>query len=153
MYRKEISNGDLLLTFKPWYALGKYTPYRNLSEEVRKLHKLQEKAKAKYMELQHSYTVASTNIGDDLETLQIHLLDNSKAYFEIEVNNSILEEREGTRYKFNHSNNKQGANQNKDAQKKNQQEQQKKKQDASGSGGNVMSVAQFMGAKVVVPKQ
>jgi len=124
-FRKAISDGDLILNHKPWYSFGKWTPYRNLSEEVRLLKGHQDKALSKYMELARSYVVASTNVADELETLQVLLLDNSEAYFETDIDNSILEEKEGIRYNFNRGgNNKKESSSNKENQQKQKQNQQ-----------------------------
>ena len=124
-YRKIISKGDLVLTYKPWYSLGKYVPFRNLSEEVRLLKEHQEKAGSKYRDLSRLYAVASANIADELETLQLFLLDNSDVDFESSMDTSILEEREGIRYNFNRGgNNKKGSSSNKENQQKQKQNQQ-----------------------------
>lgn len=135
MYREIISDGDLVLMHKPWYSLGKLLPYRNLSEEVRSLKVLEEKALSKYLELSRLHTIASTNVAEKLETLQILLLENSDAYFESGVDNSILEQKEGVRYNFNRgSNNKKGSSSSnkENQQKQNQNQQQKGNQKPKG---------------------
>lgn len=112
MYRKIISKGDLVMLHKPWYRLlsNRWEPYRNLSEEARLLKEHRDNALSKYLDLSRSCVIASTNVADELETLQLLLLDNSEAYFEASVDNSILEEREGVKYNFNRGgNNKQGS--------------------------------------------
>lgn len=148
MYRKVIVDGDLMLLHKPWYSFGKYTPYRNLSEEVRCLNELTEKAMAKYKELSQSYVVASTNVAAELETLQILLLENSEAYFDVSVDNSILDKREGLRYNFNRggNNSKKGSSSNKE---QNQQKQQQQKQNTQGKPKGI-PVSKLLGASIVL---
>ena len=77
MFHKVITDGDLMLTYKPPYPFGKHEPYRNLSGEVRELEKLRNKARAKYLELSRLHVIAKTNVGEELETLQYHLFHNS----------------------------------------------------------------------------
>lgn len=129
MFRKVIAEGDLVIEHKPWYSFGQYTMYRNLSEEVRYLKQHEEKARAKYLDLAQTHVIAKTNVAAELETLQILLLENSEAYFEVSVDNSILDKREGLRYNFGHSNqnNKKGnSSSNKEHQQKQQQNNQQK---------------------------
>lgn len=123
MFRKIIDNGDLVIMHRPWYCAvtGKWKPYRNLSEEVRFLGSQVDDAMSKYNELRRWYAVASKNVGDDLETLQILKMENSEAYFEVAEDSSILDMRDGTKYNFG-GNKKQDASANKDKQ---QQEQKK----------------------------
>lgn len=154
MYRKVIANGDLVQLKPTWFGFGPWEMHRNLSEEVRLLQELEDKAKAKYIDLAHKSVIASTNIADELETLQILLLENSEAYFEVGVDNSILEKREGVRYNFNRgNNNKQGASSNKDKQNQNQN----KDNGSNGHGdgdkkGNrkVLSMSDLLSAKLVL---
>lgn len=116
MYRKIIADGDLMLMSKPWYGFfsDSWIPHRNLSEEARLLKDHVDKAMSKYKELSHLYAIAKKNVGDDLETLQVLLLENSEAYFETTVDNSILEQREGVKYNFRSDNNKKDSSSNKD---------------------------------------
>ena len=149
MLRKVISDGDLMTMYKPWFAPLSYKPYRNLSEEVRVLRELRDEAESKYKELSHLHVIASANVGDDLETLQVLLLENSEAYFEVESDSSILDKREGMRYQYNRkSNNKQGASSNKENQQKQKQNQQKQQQGKGKQGGIPMS--QLLGARILL---
>lgn len=127
MYRKIITDGDLMLMEKPWWnPFGtQWIPRRNLSEEVRLLKEHRDNARVKAMDLSRSYAIASKNIADELETLQLLLLDNSEAWFEVGVDNSILEEREGIKYNFG-SNNKKGQSSSNNGQQQNQQKNQGK---------------------------
>lgn len=127
MYRKIITDGDLMLMEKPWWnPFGtQWIPRRNLSEEVRLLKEHRDNARVKAMDLSRSYAIASKNIADELETLQLLLLDNSEAWFEVGVDNSILEEREGIKYNFG-SNNKKGQSSSNNGQQQNQQKNQSK---------------------------
>jgi len=146
MFRKVITDGDLMLTYKPWWSLS-YTPYRNLSEEVRCLKELEENAMSKYKELASRYQVASINVADELETLQVLLLENSDAYFEVDVDNSILDKREGMRYQYNRKpNNKKGSSSNKE----NQQKQNQGKQNQSQSKGRGIPISKLLGASLVL---
>lgn len=149
MYRKIISDGDLMLMYKPWYSLlsDKWVPHRNLSEEVRKLQNHKEKALSKYKELEHLHVIASTNVADELETLQLFLLDNSDAYFETGIDNSILEEREGIKYNFNRGrNNKKG---NSSSNKENQRNQQRQEQNNQGKTKGI-PVTKLLGGSLVL---
>lgn len=160
MYRQIISNGDLIQLQPSWFGFGPWKPHRNLSEEVRKLHKLEEEAKAKYLELAYLNVVASTNVAEKLETLQILLLENSDAYFEVGVDNSILEKREGVKYNFNrgkgdgnNGNNKQGnASSNKDKQGGSNNGNDKQGDNNGGGKGKakVLSISDLFGAKLIL---
>jgi len=155
MYRKVISNGDLVQLQSSWFGFGSYKLHRNLSEEVRLLQELEDKAKSKYLDLAQKNVIASTNIADELETLQILLLENSEAYFEVGVDNSILEKKEGIRYNYSrNSNNKQGqASSNKDKQHQNNDKSNNGQRNGdSGKGGNrkVFSISDLLGAKLVL---
>ena len=146
MYRKIISDGDLMLMEKPWYRFfsQRWEPFRNLSEEVRLLKEHRDNALSKYLELSRSYVVGSTNVADELETLQLFLLDNSEAYFDVDIDNSILEEREGVRYNFNNGggNNKKGSSSNKENQKQQQNNKQGQGKPKTRSLLSVLSDAQ-----------
>lgn len=149
MYREIVSNGDLLLVHKPWYRLfsSEWIPHRNLSEEVRLLKEHRDNALSKYLDLSRSYVIASTNVGEDLETLQLHLLDNSEAHFEVGIDNSILEEREGIKYNFNSGgNNKKGSS---SSNKENQQKQQQAKQNTQGKPKGI-PVSKLLGASIIL---
>lgn len=132
MFRKIIDNGDLAIMYQPWYCTltGKWKPYRNLSEEVRFLGSQMEEALSKYKELQRWYAIASKNVGDDLETLQILKMENSEAYFEVAEDSSILDMRDGTKYNFG-GHKKQDASANKDKQQQQQKKQQEKSKERS----------------------
>lgn len=157
MYRKIISNGDLLQLQASWFGFGPWKMHRNLSEECRLLQELEDKAKAKYLDLAHKNVIASTNVAEELETLQILLLENSDAYFEVSVDNSILEKREGVKYNFSRGNSgdksKQGqASSNKD--KPGGSNEGNNKQGTNNGGGNhnqkVFSISDLLGAKLVL---
>lgn len=146
MFRKEISDGDLMLTHKPWYSVT-YTPYRNLSEEVRCLRDLKGEAESKYKKLTEQHRVAAINVADELETLQVLLWENSKAYFEVDVDNSILDMREGMRYAYNRKpKQKQGASSNNGNQQKQRQSQQRKR----GQGRKESLLSLFARSEVTV---
>jgi len=146
-FRKVISDGDLIITHKPWYSFGNWTPFRNLSEEVRLLKVHQEKAMTKYRDLSHSYMIASANVADELETLQVLLLDNSEAYFETDIDNSILEEKEGIKYSFNRGgNNKKGSSSNKE----NQQKQKQNQQDTQGKPKGIPLSELFLKGRITL---
>lgn len=146
-FRKIISDGDLVTLNKPWYSLlfgGKWEHHRNLSEEVRLLGEHVEAAKAKFIELQRLHVVAKKNVGDDLETLQILLLDNSEAFFESSIDSSILEEREGVKYNFgNHGNNKKGNSSSNNGSGEQKQQQQKKQQGKKYTALDLLTKAEF----------
>lgn len=148
MYRKVIDNGDLVRLYKPWYSFGKFKPYRNLSEEVRNLRIQADKALAKYRELAELEIIASTNVAAELETLQILLLENSDAYFEEELDNSILDKREGIRYGFNRggNNNKKDSSSNKE---QGQQKQQQSKQNTRGKPSGI-PMSKLLSASIVL---
>jgi len=133
MFRRTITNGDLMATYKPWYSL-RYAPFRNLSEEVRALDFLLQEAKSKYMKLSNLNTIASKNVGDDLETLQLYLLDNSEAYYETQVDTSILEKRVGVKYKSIRDGYDKNGNQNKGKEK------QKKEKENHGKENNSVTL-------------
>jgi len=157
MFRQIISSGDLLQLQPSWFGFGGWKGHRNLSEEVRLLEGHVEKARAKYLDLAHKHVIASTNVAEKLETLQILLLENSDAYFEVSVDNSILEKREGVKYNFSRgnggNNNKQGqASSNKD--KQGSSNEGNNKQGNNNGGGNnkqkVFSISDLLGAKLVL---
>lgn len=159
MYRQIISNGDLIQLQPSWFGFGPWKPHRNLSEEVRKLHKLEEEANAKYLELAYLNVVASTNVAEKLETLQILLLENSDAYFEVGVDNSILEKREGVKYNFSrgkgdsgNGNNKQGnASSNKDKQGgESKDNKQGNNNGGDGRKNRVISFADLLSGKIML---
>ncbi|UCD07135.1 MAG: hypothetical protein JSW41_04895 [Candidatus Aenigmatarchaeota archaeon] len=140
MYRKIIDNGDLVVTYKPWWGFGKEYPYRNLSEEVRCAEELVKAAESKYYELHHRYVIASTNVAEELETLQALLLDNSSAYFTSDLDISILEKRDGIKYNYRSGNNKKDSSSNKD----NQQKQQQKNQSGNSKQDKSISLADIL---------
>jgi len=152
MFRKEISNGDLIQLEPSWFGFGKYRLHRNLSEEVRLLGELEEKAKSKYLELSMKHMIAAKNVGEDLETLQILLLENSDAYFETGVDNSILEKREGVRYNFNRGgNNKQtNASSNKDKQGNQQKNGGKGQQQSNSKRPQGIPLAKLLTGSIVL---
>jgi len=117
MFRKVISSGDLILEKSYWWSLGKFVPYRNLSEEVRCLRKLEQDAMVKAKTLSYKRNVAEKNVQDELDTLQIFLINNSKASFLQDVEQSILEEREDVNYHVKQDNNKKDSSSNKDQNK------------------------------------
>lgn len=127
MFRRIISNGDLVVTHQPWYCVltGKWKPYRNLSEEVRYLGDQMDQARSKYNELRRWYAVATKNVGDDLETLQILKMDNSEAFFETTDDQSILDMREGIKYNLGGDKKQGQASPNKDKQQQDKQQQNK----------------------------
>lgn len=147
MYRKIITDGDLMLMEKPWWnPFGtQWIPRRNLSEEVRLLKEHRDNARVKAMDLSRSYAIASKNVADEMETLQLLLLDNSEAWFEVGVDNSILEEREGIKYNFG-SNNKKGQS---SSNKENQQKQQQRKQDNQGKAKGI-PITKLLGGSLVL---
>jgi hypothetical protein len=153
MFRKEIIDGDLIVKYKPWYGLpGTWKPYRNLSEEVRKLKTHADNAASKAADLKRKFLVAESNVKADLHSLQRILLDNSDVHFHTDTDNSILEEREGVKYSFKQDNkdNKQDASSNKDKQ---QQQTQENKQQDSGrqrDNGRVLSVGQLLNSKIIL---
>lgn len=150
MYRKVIENGDLVLLHRPWYSFGKFTPYRNLSEEVRNLKIQTDKAMSKYRELAELEVIASTNVAAELETLQILLLENSDAYFDVELDNSILDKREGLRYNFHrNSNNSKKGQSSSNKEQNNQQKQQQQKQSTKGKPSGI-PVSKLLGASIVL---
>lgn len=142
MYRHIINNGDLITTKHPWWMFGKEIPHRNRSEEVRNLYDQLKKAESKYHELYNLHVIASTNVAEELETLQALLLDNSSAYIESDVDTSILQKRDGIKYNYGR-NNKKDSSSNKDKQQNQQQQQQKdqsgnRKQDKSISLADIL---------------
>lgn len=159
MYRQIISNGDLVQLHSSWFGFGPWKIHRNLSEEARLLQMHEDKAKAKYLELAHLNVIASTNVAEKLETLQILLLENSDAYFEVSADNSILEKREGVKYNFNrgkgdsNGNNKQGnASSNKDKQGGGNDNNQANKQGNNNGQGKAraISVTDLLAGKLIV---
>lgn len=127
MLRKIVSDGDLMLIKRPWwggYVGMDWEPHRNLSEEIRLLKEHRDNALSKYVELSKLHVIGNKNVTDELETLQVLLLDNSEAYFPVDVDNSILEEREGVKYNFGRNNKQGNASSNKE-----QQQQQRKKRE------------------------
>lgn len=152
MYRKIISNSDLVQLEPTWFGFGPWQIHRNLSEEVRLLQELEDKAKSKYLDLAHKNVIASANVAEELETLQILLLENSEAYFEVSVDNSILEKREGVKYNYsrNNGNSKQGnASSNKDKQNNNNASD-KQGNNSDGRKNKVFSISDLLGAKLVL---
>jgi len=154
MFRKEIVDGDLIVKYKPWYGLpGTWKPYRNLSEEVRKLKTHADNAASKAADLKRKFLVAESNVKADLHSLQRILLDNSDVHFHTDTDNSILEEREGVKYSFNfkqdNENNKQDASSNKDKQQQ-QQPNQHKQQGHDQSKGRTLSVGQLLNSKIIL---
>ena len=153
MYRKVISNGDLIQLKPTWFGFGSWEMHRNLSEEVRLLQELEDEAKAKYIDLAHKNVIASTNVADELETLQILLLENSEAYFEVGVDNSILEKREGIKYNHRSNNNKQGqasSNKDKQANQNNDKSSNGQRNGGNEKGRKSISIAELLGGKITL---
>lgn len=149
MFRQILSNGDLIQLEPSWFGFGAWKPHRNLSEEVRLLQELEDKAKAKFLDLAQKNVIASANVESQKETLQMLLLENSEAYFEVSIDNSILEKREGVRYNYarNSGNNKQGnASSNKDKQNASD----KQGGNDNNKKGRVLSIGDLLGAKLVL---
>lgn len=110
-YRKILADGDLLLQCKGRWLFGDWQNYRNLSEEARLLKGHMDAAYMQYKHLQHLYIVASTNVQNDIDFINMYQLDNSEAVWIVPHETSILEEREGVKYS-NGNNKGKGGNQN-----------------------------------------
>lgn len=156
MYRRVISNGDLVQLEPTWFGFGKWRLHRNLSEEVRLLEEHVERAKAKYLDLAYKSVLASGNVAEELETLQILLLENSEAYYEVGVDSSILEKREGIKYQFNkgsNNNDKKGSSSsNKDSNNKGGGNQGSNNNGGNqgNKGGKGIPISKLLGASLVL---
>lgn len=156
MFRRVIENGDLILEKSSAWSLGVFRPYRNLSEEVRKLKKLEQDAMAKASYLRHQRNIAECNVRDELESLQLFLLENSKGAWYSDIEQSILEERDGVVYKKDDNkqkgNNNQGNQGTKDSSNKDSNNQNKQGNDqAGGKGGRPVSLLDLiMKGKVIM---
>lgn len=164
-FRKVISDGDLLMQQRGfWWPFGpKWENYRNEDEEVRLLKQHMDDAFMNYKRLQHLFTVAQTNVKTDKQLLQMHKVDNSEVEYLIPHELSILEERDGIRYKSNNggggqkgggngggSNQNQNQNQN-NGQGNNQQNQSKKQK---GHQNRPMTFLELLtNGKIIMPNQ
>ena len=162
-FRKIISDGDLLLQSRGvWWPFGpKWENYRNESEEVRLLKQHMDNAFMAYKNLQHQYTVALKNVQTDMQLLQMHKVDNSEVEYLIPHELSILEERDGIKYKSNNGGNGNkgggnggGSNQNQNQNQnggQGQNQNQSKKQKQQNKPVSIMDL--IMNGRVVIPNQ
>lgn len=144
MFRKVISEGDLIVERRYWWSLGKFIPYRNLSEEVRCLTDLEEAALEKFKSLHFSRVVAEGNVKHDMDTLQMYLLDNSKVSWYSDIEQSILEKREGVKYSDRSNNNKKGSS------SSNKDQQGQKKPETGGKGKEVSLMDVLLKSKITL---
>lgn len=162
-FRKVIADGDLLLQQRGfWWPFGsKWDNYRNESEEVRLLKQHMDTAFMRYKELQHLFTVAQVNVKTDMQLLQMHKVDNSEVEYLIPHELSILEERDGLKYKSHNNGGKGGGNgggsnqnqnQNQNNGQGNNQQNQSKKQ-KGGTGRSITALELLTQAKFVIPNQ
>lgn len=162
-FRKVIADGDLLLQSRGlWWPFGpKWENYRNESEEVRLLKQHMDEAFMNYKRLQHLFTVAQTNVKTDMQLLQMHKVDNSEVEYLIPHELSILEERDGIKYKSSNGNNGGGkgngggSNQNQNHNQNNGQgnnnQNQSKKQKQQNKPVSLMEL--IMNGRIVLPNQ
>lgn len=165
-YRKILADGDLILQKKGCILFGgSWKNWRNLSEESRLLKEHMDSAFMKYKQLQHLYVVASTNVKHDSETLQLHGMDNSCVELRSLAEQSLLEEREGVKYRFGGNNNQNGNNGNSQKQKgqnngndgsgnQNQNKQQNQNNQNKGNqskGSSLTLMELLMNARLSVP--
>lgn len=110
-FRNILADGDLIRQRKQptWWLFGdpKWSPYRNLSREVRFLEERMHAAHAAYKAAQEDYVVAHKNVNVDMDMLRMHKMDNSEVVYEIPSDESILSRRDGVKYSQGNSNQKQ----------------------------------------------
>lgn len=148
-FRMVVANGDLILQQfkrKGWWFLSDsdWVPYRNLSEEERRLKEHMDNAYMQYKQMQRLYVVAKKNIQTDKETLQMNQFDNSETEFLIPADFSILEERDGIKYNYSMG----GGN---NSGKGNNQQNQKKQKQPQAKPLSILEL--LSSAKIVVPNK
>lgn len=103
-YRRIIADGDLVSQIKSSGLLAslfgntEWSPYRNLSREVRFLEQSMHDAHAAYKAAQERFVVAQKNVQLDMDLLRLHKMDNSEVAYITPSNESILDRREGVKY-------------------------------------------------------
>lgn len=153
-YREILSDSDLILQRKVGFLFGKWVNWRNLDEELRALRLHEKSAEDHYKQMQYLRTIAEGNIRDRKEMLQVHLMDNSDAAFNLKVETSILEQRDGVKYNFGKQGNQnpkqqqKGGGNNNQKQQQNGQNNQGNKSSGNGRKPLVISMQDLLGAKV-----
>lgn len=102
-FRRSIADGDLISEVKKfggWWLFGKeyWSPYRNLSREVRFLEQRMHDHHAAYKAAQEDFVVAQKNVQTDIDVLRMYKMDNSEVAYITPSNESILDRRDGIKY-------------------------------------------------------
>ena len=127
-FRNILADGDLIRQqqLSRWWLFGdkNWSPYRNLSREVRNLEERMHTAHAAYKAAQDIFVVSQKNVTDDINMLRAYKMGNSEVSYEIPSDESIIVRRDGIKYGSSSNSSGKQNNQRK-GNGNNQQHQQK----------------------------